>query len=134
MAVNGNTIIVSVDAKEIGSQRGASFESAAEMLDISDKTSNDAKFLPGKNTETVSCSAFYVVADASQLALRTKYESGGTVDLIWFEGSTDGTDDSPASNLRTATAYVSSLSVSAPEQGPAETEVSFQVTGGWATT
>jgi hypothetical protein len=133
MAVNGNTIIVQADATEIGSQRGASFESAAEMLDISDKTSNDAKFLPGKNTETVSCSAFYVVGDTAQAALRTKYEAGGTVALHWFEGVTDGTDGTGAS-LRSASAYVSSLSVSAPEHGPSETEVSFQVTGGWTTT
>jgi len=131
MAVNGNTILVTVGGAEIGSQRGASFESSADMLDISDKTSNDAKFIAGKNTDTVSCSSLYVVADTAQAALRTAYNAGTTVSLIWHEASTDGTDATGAT-LLTATALVSSLSVSAPEHGPAETEVSFQVTGGWA--
>ena len=131
MAVNGNTILVTVGGAEIGSQRGASFESSADMLDVSDKTSNDAKFLAGKNTDTVSCSSLYVVADTAQAALRTAYNAGSTVSLIWHEASTDGTDGTGAT-LLTATALVSSLSVSAPEHGPAETEVSFQVTGGWA--
>ena len=131
MAVNGNTILVTVGGAEIGSQRGASFDSSADMLDISDKTSNDAKFIAGKNTDTVSCSSLYVVADPAQAALRTAYNAGTTVSLIWHEASTDGTDGTGAT-LLTATAFVSSLSVSAPEHGPAETEVSFQVSGGWA--
>ncbi len=131
MAVNGNTILVTVGGAEIGSQRGASFESSADMLDISDKTSNDAKFIAGKNTDTVSCSSLYIVADTAQAALRTAYDAGSTVSLIWHEASTDGTN-ATGSTLLTATALVSSLSVSAPEHGPAETEVSFQVTGGWA--
>lgn len=131
MAVNGNTILVTVGDAEIGSQRGASFDSSADMLDISDKTSNDAKFIAGKNTDTVSCSSLYVQADTAQAALRTAYNAGSSVTLKWHEASTDGTDGT-GSTLLTATAFVSSLSVSAPEHGPAETEVSFQVSGGWA--
>ena len=129
--VNGNTILVTVGGNVIGTQRGASFDSSADMLDISDKTSNDAKFLAGKNTDTVSCSSLYDVADTAQGALRTAYNDGTTVSLVWHEASTDGTSTTGAT-LLTANAFVSSLSVSAPEHGPAETEVSFQVTGGWA--
>ena len=91
MAVNGNTILVTVGGAEIGSQRGASFESSADMLDISDKTSNDAKFIAGKNTDTVSCSSLYIVADTAQAALRTAYDAGSTVSLIWHEASTTRT-------------------------------------------
>ena len=131
MAVNGNTILVTVGGAEIGSQRGASFESSADMLDVSDKTSRDAKFIAGKNTDTVSCSSFYVVGDIPQAALRTAYDAGTTVSLIWHEGADDGTDTVGATLRTAATAFVSSLSVSAPEHGPAETEVSFQVSGGW---
>jgi hypothetical protein len=129
--VNGNTILVTVGGNVIGTQRGASFDSSADMLDISDKTSNDAKFLAGKTTDTVSCSSLYDVADTAQAALRTAYNDGSTVSLVWHEASTDGTSATGAT-LLTANAFVSSLSVSAPEHGPAETEVSFQVTGGWA--
>tara|TARA_R110000765_G_scaffold307505_1_gene401325 strand:+ start:238 stop:636 length:399 start_codon:yes stop_codon:yes gene_type:complete len=129
--VNGNTILVTVGGNVIGTQRGASFDSSADMLDISDKTSRGAKFLAGKNTDTVSCSSLYDVADTAQAALRTAYNDGSTVSLVWHEASTDGTSATGAT-LLTASAFVSSLSVSAPEHGPAETEVSFQVTGGWA--
>lgn len=132
MAVNGNTILVTVGGVEIGSQKGATFESSAEMLDVSDKTSDSAKFLAGKTNDTVSCSSLYVVGDTAQAALRTAYNAGTSVSLIWHEQSTDGTDGTGSTLLTAATAFVSSLSVSAPDHGPAETEVSFQVSGGWA--
>jgi hypothetical protein len=124
MAVNGNTILMKIGTDTIGSQKGVSFESSAEMLDISDKTDEDAVFIPGKRTDTVSLSSFYVVADTAQAALRTAYEANTPVTLFWAEGGTD---------LKTnTTSYISSLSVSAPEHGPAESEVSLQVSGGWS--
>ena len=123
-AVNGNTILMKIGTDTIGSQKGVSFESSAEMLDISDKTDADAVFIPGKRTDTVSLSSFYVVADTAQAAMRTAYEANTPVTLFWAEGGT---------NLKTnITSYISSLSVSAPEHGPAETEVSLQVSGGWS--
>jgi hypothetical protein len=124
MAVNGNTILMKIGTDTIGSQKGVSFESSAEMLDISDKTDEDAVFIPGKRTDTVSLSSFYVVADTAQAAMRTAYEANTPVTLFWAEGGTD---------LKTnTTSYISSLSVSAPEHGPAESEVSLQVSGGWS--
>ena len=125
MAVNGNTILMKIGTDTIGSQKGVSFESSAEMLDISDKTDEDAVFIPGKRTDTVSLSSFYVVADTAQAAMRTAYEANTPVVLFWAE--------SGGTNLKTnTTSYISSLSVSAPEHGPAETEVSLQVSGGWS--
>ena len=113
-----------IGSDTIGSQKGVSFESSAEMLDISDKTGADAVFIPGKRTDTVSLSSFYVVGDDAQAAMRTAYEANTAVTLFWAEGG---------SNLKTnTTSYISSLSVSAPEHGPAETEVSLQVSGGWS--
>ena len=124
MAVHGNTILMKIGTDTIGSQKGVSFESSAEMLDISDKTDEDAVFIPGKRTDTVSLSSFYVVADTAQAAMRTAYEANTPVVLFWAEGG---------ANLKTnTTSYISSLSVSAPEHGPAETEVSLQVSGGWS--
>lgn len=129
MAVNGNTIIVHSGNTIIGSQRGVTFDSSAEMLDISDKTSADAKFIPGKRGDTVTLSAFYVRDDTAQAALRTAYEAGSSVEVDWLYGSADG---ATGTGERTAaTAYVSSLSVSAPDQGPAETEITLQISGGW---
>lgn len=128
MAVNGNTILMKIGTDTIGSQKGVSFESSAEMLDISDKTDEDAVFIPGKRTDTVSLSSFYVVADTAQAAMRTAYEANTPVTLFWAEDIGAG-----VVNFKTnTTSYISSLSVSAPEHGPAETEVSLQVSGGWS--
>lgn len=123
--VNGNTVLLKIGANVIGSQRGVSFESSAEMLDISDKTDDDAVFIPGKRTDTVSLSSFYDVGDTNgYAAMRTAYEANTPVTLFWAEGGAD---------LKTnTTSYISSLSVSAPEHGPAECEVSLQVSGGWS--
>jgi predicted secreted protein len=131
MAVNGNTIIVTVGGAEVASQRGATFDSSADMLDISDKTTNNAKFIAGKKTDTVTCNALYTEADVPQEALRTAYAAGTSVSLIWHEASTDGTDDTGGPLRTAATAFISSLSVNAPEHGPAELDATFQVSGGW---
>jgi len=130
--VNGNSIIIYIGNTAVGSQRGVTFDSSAEMLDISDKTSADAKFISGKRTDTVTLSSFYLAAgDAPQAALRTAYEAGSSVEVDWVESSTDGLT---GTGLRTAeNAFISSLSVNAPEHGPAETEVTLQITGGWGT-
>ena len=125
MAVNGNTILLKIGANAIGSQRGVSMDSSAEMLDVSTKDDADAVFLPGKRTDTVSLSSFYIVGDTNGYALlRSAYEANTSVTLFWAED---------ASDLKTnTTSYVSSLSISAPEHGPAECEVTLQVSGGWS--
>tara|TARA_Y100000310_G_C20370394_1_gene663241 strand:- start:31 stop:432 length:402 start_codon:yes stop_codon:yes gene_type:complete len=130
MAVNGNTIIIWIDETVIGSQKGVTFDSSADTLDVSDKTSAAAKFIPGKTTDTVTCSAFYVRDNGAYTALRTAYDSGLEVEVDWFHTSSDGLT---GSGEQTAQALVNSLSISAPEHGPAELELSLQITGGWQT-
>tara|TARA_R110000824_G_scaffold240314_1_gene428953 strand:+ start:444 stop:848 length:405 start_codon:yes stop_codon:yes gene_type:complete len=131
MAVNGNTIIIHTGDAVVGSQRGVTIDSATEMLDVSDKTDTDAKFIPGKRTDTVTLSAFYVRDDTAQAALRTAYNTNAAVEVDWFHTSTDGLSGS--GEFTCLTGYISSLSVSAPDHGPAETEITLQISGGWGT-
>ena len=128
--VNGNSIIIWINETNVGYQKGVTIDSSADMLDVSDKTSAAAKFLPGKTTDTVSCSAFYVRDDGAYTALRTAYDTGIEVEVDWFHTSTDG---ATGTGEQTAQALISSLSVSAPEHGPAELEMTLQITGGWQT-
>ena len=121
-AVNGNTIILKVATVEVASCTDLSFDSTAEMLDISDKSTEDAQFIQGKRTDTITLNAFYLVAGAAA-AMRTAYEAGTVVAVVWDE---DGSD------LRTGNAHVSSLSVSAPANSAAEVSATLQMTGGWS--
>jgi hypothetical protein len=124
MAVNGNTILMKIGTDTIGSQRGVTMDSSSEMLDVSTKSDDDAVFIPGKRADTVTLNSFYVVGDTAQAAIRTAYEANNAVTLFWAEGGT---------NLKTnTTSYISSMSISAPEHGPAESEVTLQVSGGWS--
>jgi len=122
--VNGNTILLKIGDNEIGSQRGVTMDSSTEMIDLSSKAGDDGIFLPGKRTDTVSLSTLYVEDDATGYGLlRTAYEGNSPVILFWAEGNSDVKTNT--------TSYVTSLSISAPHNGPAEMEVSLQVSGGW---
>ena len=125
MAVNGNTITIKIGDVVVGSERGCTIDSAAEMLDVSTKSDDDAAFIAGKRTDTVTLSSFYIVSDTAQAALRTAYEAGSVVEVDWVEGG--------ASLNQCDNALVSSISISAPDHGPAEAEVVLQCSGGWGT-
>jgi TP901-1 family phage major tail protein len=125
MAVDGNEIGILIGTDLIGSQRGATITRSAEMLDVSDKTSDEAKFLAGKQTMNIECSSFYVSGDTAYSALVTAFEAGNSVTVVW---SDDANAVSPAT-VKSASAYVTSLSVDAPAHGPAEISISLQATG-----
>lgn len=123
MAVEtGNDIVVDIGGTVIGHQRSATFARSAEMLDISDKSSDDALFIPGKRTFNVECSSFFATDAAAYAALVTAYEGGSSVTLAW-------SNDGGSTDYKTASAHIGSMSVDAPSHGPAELSVSFQCTG-----
>lgn len=125
MAVDGNEIGILVGGNLIGYQRGATISRGAEMLDVSDKTSDEAKFLPGKQTMNIECSAFYVAADTAYGDLVDAFEDGQSVTVVW----SDNANALSPTTVKTASAYVTSLSVDAPAHGPAELSISLQATG-----
>lgn len=136
MAVNGNTIVLYADvsgtATAVGAQRGVSFNRSAEMLDVSDKSDADGKFIAGKRTDTVSLSSFYVESDAAYRALRTAWEGGTAITATWYEDQTDDATDNPTSFKSCTGALVTSISIDAPANGPAECEIQLQISGGWS--
>lgn len=125
MAIDGNEIGILVGSDLIGSQKGATITRSAEMLDVSTKADDDASFLPGKRTMNVEANAFYVTGDTAYGALVTAYEAGSSVTLVW---SDDANAVSPGT-VKTASAYVSNMSVDAPAHGPAEISISLQASG-----
>jgi TP901-1 family phage major tail protein len=125
MAVDGNEIGILIGSDLIGSQRGATITRSAEMMDVSDKTSDEAKFLPGKQTMNIECSAFYVSSDTAYAALVDAFEDGQSVTVKWSDNANGVTP----TTVKTASAYVTSLSVDAPAHGPAEISISLQATG-----
>mgnify|MGYP003148097759 CR=1 FL=1 len=124
MAVDGNEIGILIGTDLIGSQRGVSITRSAEMLDISDKTDDDAKFLAGKRTMGVECGAFYVSGDTAYAALVTAYEAGTSVTMVW---SDDANEVAPGT-IKTTSAFVQSMSIDGPSHGPAEISISLQAT------
>ena len=124
MAVDGNEIGIIIGSDLIGSQRGATITRSAEMLDVSTKADDDAAFLPGKRTMNVEASAFYVTGDTAYGALVTAYEAGNSVTMVWSDNANSG-----ASAVKSASAYVSNMSIDAPAHGPAEISISLQATG-----
>lgn len=125
MAIDGNEIGILIGTDLIGSQKGATITRSAEMLDVSTKADDDASFLPGKRTMNVEANAFYVTGDTAYGALVTAYEAGTAVTLVW---SDNANAVSPAT-VKTASAYVSNMSLDAPAHGPAEISISLQASG-----
>lgn len=125
MAVDGNEIGIMIGGTVIGSQKGASITRSAEMLDVSTKSSDEAVFIPGKQTFNVECNAFYVTGDDAYGNLVDAFEDGASVTMVWSDDISAG---SP-STVKTSSAYVTSLSLDAPAHGPAEISISLQGTG-----
>ena len=123
-AVDGNEIGIIIGSDLIGYQRGATITRSAEMLDVSTKADDDAAFLPGKRAMNVEASAFYVTGDTAYGALVTAYEAGNSVTMVWSDNANSG-----AAAVKTASAYVSNMSIDAPAHGPAEISISLQATG-----
>ena len=124
MAVDGNEIGILIGSDLIGSQKGATITRSAEMLDVSTKADDDASFLPGKRTMNVEANAFYVTGDTAYGALVTAYEAGTSVTMVWSDAA-----NSTGAAHKSASAYVSNMSVDAPAHGPAEISISLQASG-----
>lgn len=103
-----------------------SFNLTAEMLEVSDKTSEWAQFIAGKKGATANVTVFADADDATgQTMLRTALYKGTTV--FCFIGSL-GTDGAPAEG-ELFEALVSSVSETNDNAGVASRDIALQVTG-----
>ena len=132
-AMNGNSVLVEIDANVVASQTGVSFNESLDTIDITSKTHLGKTALKnGKYSSTCSMSALYIDNDTAALALRTKIRSGAVVTLIRQEPQgTAGTETEPG-DWESASAIVTSLSEDFPQDGVGTVSAEFAITGEWA--
>lgn len=92
----GLDIIVSINTgtsavpnwKAIGGQRNATLNRSAEVIDLTDKTSDGWKENAASSKEwSVDCDGLYVTSDAAWTALESAYENGEEVEIKMAKAS-----------------------------------------------
>lgn len=131
MAINGTDVLLKVNTNTsaspvwvaVGSQREASFEDTTEEIDVSTKDGREKVILPGRYGSSVTLDSLYVPSDTAYLALKDAMRDG---DLIMIQTTQSG------SIVEAATALVTSMSTSFPDQDAATISISLVVDGEWA--
>ena len=130
MAMNGTDVLLLVNTgtaavpvyEAVGSQRDVNFDEATEEIDVSSKDSRAKRVLPGRYSANLSLDALYVPTDDAYLALQSAMRDG---DLILVAREEEET------TTETATALITSLSESFPDQGEATISISLTIDGEW---
>jgi TP901-1 family phage major tail protein len=118
-----NTGTPSVPAYElVGSQRDVTFEETSEEIDVSSKDSRAKRVLAGRYGASISLDALYVPTDAAYQALRDANRDG---ELILVAREYDGVTQ------ETASALITSMSESFPDQGEGTISISLTIDGEW---
>ena len=123
MAMNGTDILIAIDGDIVGSQRDVSYDETTAEIDISSKDSRAGRYLPGRYGATMSLDALYVPTDTAYLALQSAMRNGDMVEVWSME---------EAIVIENASAIVTSLSRSGPDQGEATVSISLRIDGEWA--
>ena len=123
MAMNGTDILIAIDGDIVGSQRDVSYDETTAEIDISSKDSRAGRYLPGRYGATMSLDALYVPTDTAYLALQSAMRNGDMVEVWSME---------EAVVIESASAIVTSLSRSGPDQGEATVSISLRIDGEWA--
>ena len=121
MATNGSDVLIYVyiagTPTPVGSQREASIEETTEEIDISTKDSRAKRVIPGRYSSTISLDSLYVPTDSAYGALKTAMR--------------DGTPVVVSTGTEYASAIVTSLSESYPDQDTATVSIGLSVNGAW---
>ena len=123
MAMNGTDILIAIDGDIVGSQRDVSYDETTAEIDISSKDSRAGRYLPGRYGATMSLDALYVPDDTAYLALQSAMRNGDMVEVWSME---------EAVVIESASAIVTSLSRSGPDQGEATVSISLRIDGEWS--
>ena len=132
MAINGSDVLLKVNTNTsaspvwvaVGSQREASFEDTTEEIDISTKDGGREKLLmAGRYSSSVSLDSLYVPTDTAFVALKDAMRDG---DLVMIQRTQSG------SVVEAASAIVTSMSESYPDQDAATISISLTIDGEWA--
>ncbi len=130
MAMNGTDVLLLVNTgtelvpsyEAVGSQRDVSFEETTEEIDVSSKDSRQKRVLPGRYGASLTLDALYVPTNAAFVALQAANRDG---ELILVAKEVDNV------TIETATALITSMSGSFPDQGEATISISLTIDGGW---
>lgn len=114
---------VAIGANTVAELKSWSFESSADIEDVTTFSSSRAKdFLPTLTSKTISAEGFWDMTDAQQSALWSAHEAGTAVTLNLYVDST---------KRYTGSAFIESISVDVGTEGVATVSYSFQPTGTW---
>lgn len=130
MAMNGSDILLLVNTgtelvpayEAVGSQRNVSFQESTAEIDVSSKDGRAKRVLPGRYSSSLSLEALYVPTDDAYLALRSAMRDG---DLILVAVENDGVTE------ETATALITDMSKSFPDQGEGTISIDLIIDGEW---
>lgn len=132
MAINGTDVLLLVNTGTtlvpvytvVGSQRRLTRVENSAEIDVSSKEQREMRVLAGRYDSTMTLDALYVPDDDCYLALQSANRNG---DLILVRKSEDGVQ------VEEATALVTSISESYPDQDAATISVSLRIDGAWVT-
>lgn len=130
MPINGSDIMLLVNTgtpivpayELVGSQRDVNFEETSEEIDVSSKDSRAKRVLAGRYGASISLDALYVPTDEAYQALRDANRAG---ELILVAREYDGVTQ------ETASALITSMSESFPDQGEGTISISLTIDGEW---
>ena len=130
MAMNGTDVLLLVNTgtealpvyEAVGSQRDVTFEEATAAIDVSSKDGRAARVLPGRYSSSLSLDALYVPTNDDYDALKDAMRDG---EMILVAKEVDGT------TTETATALITTMSESFPDQGEATISISMTIDGEW---
>lgn len=123
--VNGTDVGVYIDDTLITAAQSAEIAFSVNMIETTSKDSGgDSEFIPGLRSGTVSVEALYTDAsgDQNQTDLFTLLKNRTSVTIKWGVNST-------GKNIYSGSAYISSLSPSAPMEDVVTYSAEFQLTG-----
>ncbi len=127
MAINGTAVLILADIggatfNIVGSQRDATMDETAGVIDISSKDQRERKVLSGRYESNISMEELYVPTDAAYLALLASMRNGTIVAIRRRESGTDKEE---------ADAIVTSISRDFPDQGEATISIELAIDGAW---
>jgi predicted secreted protein len=130
MSKNGSDLLILVNTgtpetptySVVGCQRNATIDKTSAEIDVSCKDSRNFRGLPGRYKTTLTLDALYVPTNAAYQALNTANDNGDLI-LIARQESDVVT--------QTASAFVTSMSESFPDQDAAVISLSLTIDGAW---
>lgn len=131
MAINGADVLLLVNTgtvelptwTAVGSQRDVTFEESTEEIDVSSKDAREKRVLAGRYSSSVTLDALFIPTDTAYTELKDAMRNGDLVQVVRQYDET---------NVEKASAVVTSLSETFPDQDGATVSVSLTIDGAWS--